>query len=641
MAAGVAVGAAVAVAVLGLPPAHALGLEPGALAFEIRGVIPPGNLTDVNGVAFGPGGIIAVADARNHSVKVFHPNGTFAFQFGSAGIGPGDLRRPHGVAFGPGGIIAVSESSGDRVQVFYPDGVHAYQVGSRGHGPGEFRGGETHVAFGPGGIIAVAEEEGARVHVFHPNGTFADQIGSRGSGPGEFRWPRGVAFGPGGIIAVADEGNDRVQVFHANGTLAFQFGSRGSGPGEFRWPLDVAFGPGGIIAVADKYNNRVQVFHANGTFAYQVGAGPNGEGGSSAGNFSSPVDVAFGPGGIMAVAAEWNAVQVFHPPLGLSPTAVAGFDGDRALLFSLPPPSVTRILSVSTLDVAGTYGAGSNVSITVQFARPVRVVGEGTPMLALSTEPPRSAVHVAGAGGARASSALEFVYAVQPGDAANPLDYDGTDALYVNGSGVMRDEYGGDAVLRLPPPSSLSPPPVVSIVIDTTTTTTTTTTTLPTWGRPPAPAEPLPPWPGLPAGGTLAYLFGSYGRGLGEFYAPRDVAFGPGGIMAVADTGNHRVQVFHPNGTLVLQFGSYGRGPGELDIPHDVAFGPGGIMAVADTGNHRVQVFRPDGAFAFVLGAAGAGPGEFYYPKGLAFGPDGLLAVSDMGNSRVQVLRIQ
>ena len=75
--------------------------------------------------------------------------------------------------------------------------------------------------------------------------------------------------------------------------------------------------------------------------------------------------------------------------------------------------------------------------------------------------------------------------------------------------------------------------------------------------------------------------------------------------------------------------------------PRNVAFGPGGFMAVSDTGNHRVQVFNPDGTFAFALGLRGEGPGEFYWPEGLAFGPGGLLAVADMGNNRVQVFRLQ
>ena len=110
--------------------------------------------------------------------------------------------------------------------------------------------------------------------------------------------------------------------------------------------------------------------------------------------------------------------------------------------------------------------------------------------------------------------------------------------------------------------------------------------------------------------GTLAYQLGSEGQGPGEFYRPFGVAFGPGGIMAVADTGNHRVQVFHPNGTLAYQLGSEGQGPGEFVIPYGVAFGPGGIMAVADTGNSRVQVFHPPQG----LPLAGAPPPRIVNP---------------------------
>ena len=160
--------------------------------------------------------------------------------------------------------------------------------------------------------------------------------------------------------------------------------------------------------------------------------------------------------------------------------------------------------------------------------------------------------------------------------------------------------------------------------------------------------------------GTFAYQLGSRGEGPGEFMALSGVAFGPGGIMAVADYRGHRVQVFHPppaapppppveparnpstaGAALALEFGSLGSGAGQFMAARDVAFGPGGIMAVADAGNHRVQVFYPNGTYAFALGELGEGRGEFHRPGGLAFGPGGLLAVSDMGNSRVQVFRIE
>ena len=93
--------------------------------------------------------------------------------------------------------------------------------------------------------------------------------------------------------------------------------------------------------------------------------------------------------------------------------------------------------------------------------------------------------------------------------------------------------------------------------------------------------------------------------------------------------------------SYAFEFGSLGVGVGQFAAARGIAFGPGGVIAVADGGNHRVQVFHANGTLAFALGEAGVGPGKFYYPDGLAFGPGGVLAVSDMGNSRVQVFRLQ
>ena len=90
-----------------------------------------------------------------------------------------------------------------------------------------------------------------------------------------------------------------------------------------------------------------------------------------------------------------------------------------------------------------------------------------------------------------------------------------------------------------------------------------------------------------------------------------------------------------------FEFGSYGQGPGEFLAPHNIAFGPGGIIAVSDAENHRIQLFYPNGTFAIEVGSRGSGLGEFAGPLGLTFGPNGLLAVSDVGNHRVQVFRVQ
>ena len=362
---GLVVGAA-AVAAVGLPPAHAIDIEPEMLAYTVgsegRGPNSP------SGVAFGPGGIMAVADGN---VKVFNSNGTFSFQFESADWGiRGENDGPIDVDFGPGGIIAVAVSGNNnaRVQVFHPNGTLSFEFGSRGDGPGEFHW-PGSLAFGPGGIIAVADTNNDRVQVFHPNGTYAFEFGFAGRDPNGESMPNSVAFGPGGMLAVADNAG-RVQVFHANGTYAFQLGSRGNGPGEFHGPQGVAFGPGGIIAVADTRNNRVQVFNPNGIFAYQIGTGRvHGEWSkipSAHDEIMSPRDVAVGPGGIIAVInrhggyrAHSYLIEVFNPPPPVAPPVMpSGGQSFTGVAPLVAPSGGQSFTGVALAFEFGSYGSG-------------------------------------------------------------------------------------------------------------------------------------------------------------------------------------------------------------------------------------------------------------------------------------------
>ena len=146
--------------------------------------------------------------------------------------------------------------------------------------------------------------------------------------------------------------------------------------------------------------------------------------------------------------------------------------------------------------------------------------------------------------------------------------------------------------------------------------------------------------------GTFAFKFGTYGDGDGEFDSPKDVAQGVRrihrGLIAVADTGNDRVQLFHPNGTFALKFGTYGDGDGEFDSPEGVDFNNGnddGIF-VADTGNHRIQIFSLEGEFAGKLGSRGNGTHQFDSPRDVSDSYlSGLFYVADTGNDRIQIFR--
>lgn len=159
-----------------------------------------------------------------------------------------------------------------------------------------------------------------------------------------------------------------------------------------------------------------------------------------------------------------------------------------------------------------------------------------------------------------------------------------------------------------------------------------------------------------------------FGTGPGDapglFNFPRALAVAPDGAVFVADSGNHRIQVFDPTGNLVTQWGSscelyanglpgcvdpdgvgpLGLGDGQLREPWGVAIGPQGNVYVADTWNHRIQVFDRSGrflngwgTFATTNGEAVGSPGSFWGPRGLVVDAAGNLYVADTGNKRIQV----
>jgi Mg-chelatase subunit ChlD len=162
----------------------------------------------------------------------------------------------------------------------------------------------------------------------------------------------------------------------------------------------------------------------------------------------------------------------------------------------------------------------------------------------------------------------------------------------------------------------------------------------------------------------------------GSWVQPVGVDVAVDGTVAVADTGNARVQLFGADGTFLRAFGRFGTGPGELVAPQDVALTPTRVL-VTDPPTGRVLAWRrdgtPDGSWTgfaepwgiaattdrFVVtdrvraelvllsgdgtrlstwGHEGSRGGEFRQPQGIAVAPDGELFVADTGNSRVQVL---
>lgn len=143
-----------------------------------------------------------------------------------------------------------------------------------------------------------------------------------------------------------------------------------------------------------------------------------------------------------------------------------------------------------------------------------------------------------------------------------------------------------------------------------------------------------------PATGAIAFerQFGAPGTGAGQFNNPRDVAIGPLGRFYVADKDNHRVQVFDPAGVHLFSFGAFGTANGQMKSPQGITVDDDGIIYVADTDNDRLQGFTGGGSYLWKTGTSGPGLGEFNKPMSIQIGLGQRLYVADTSNHRIQVL---
>ncbi len=151
-------------------------------------------------------------------------------------------------------------------------------------------------------------------------------------------------------------------------------------------------------------------------------------------------------------------------------------------------------------------------------------------------------------------------------------------------------------------------------------------------------------------------VFGSAGSGEGQLNDPRGIAVDAKGNIYVADTGNHRIEVFGSDGKPIHSIGSLGSGDGQFNEPHGIAVDGQGNIYVADTWNARVVKLDANGTFLKSWGTGNdigsgrrammtdrtvagneAAPLGFYGPRGVAVDARGNVYIADTGNKRIVV----
>jgi ABC-type Fe3+ transport system permease subunit/DNA-binding beta-propeller fold protein YncE len=126
------------------------------------------------------------------------------------------------------------------------------------------------------------------------------------------------------------------------------------------------------------------------------------------------------------------------------------------------------------------------------------------------------------------------------------------------------------------------------------------------------------------------------GEGPGEFRRAEGVGVDAQDRVFVADSCNHRVQIFSREGKFIREHGKAGGGTNEMSYPYDVRIDRAGYEFVCEFGNSRVQVFDRDGRFVEVLGGIGGEAGKMNNPWSICLDSKGNLYVADSGNHRVQ-----
>jgi tripartite motif-containing protein 2/3 len=89
------------------------------------------------------------------------------------------------------------------------------------------------------------------------------------------------------------------------------------------------------------------------------------------------------------------------------------------------------------------------------------------------------------------------------------------------------------------------------------------------------------------------------------------------------------------NMQIRTKFGTLGAAKAQFNSPHGFCLGIDEEIIVADTNNHRIQVFDKEGNFRYAFGSPGREEGQLWYPRKVAVIRDsGKFVVCDRGSER-------
>jgi sugar lactone lactonase YvrE len=141
------------------------------------------------------------------------------------------------------------------------------------------------------------------------------------------------------------------------------------------------------------------------------------------------------------------------------------------------------------------------------------------------------------------------------------------------------------------------------------------------------------------ADGQYIDRLGEHGDQPLQFSRPQSMAVDEQGLLWVADSCNHRIQVIdwrEEKARSVRILGGQGAQVGQLQFPYGMTLASEDRLLVSEFGNHRVQCWTRQGKPISSWGSAGKEPGQLNQPWAVALDSKERVYVVDSGNNRIQ-----
>jgi hypothetical protein len=508
---------------------------------------------------------------------------------GSNAVGDGALATSASLLDAPGvavdvsGHIYVADAGDNRVRMIAPGGIITTFLGGLNSPYG--------VAADAKGNVYVADLGNNRIQKVALDGTVTTLLGQLAS-------PRNVLADSAGNVYFSEFAGHRVSRISPNGSVTVIAGTGVAGfsgdgssasSAQLRYPAGLALDTAGNIYIADSGNNAIRKV-SGGKITTVLGT-------VGAGALSTPTSVAVDAAGNLYVADTGNQrIRKLTLPVTISTIPVAAKD----LAFD----SAGNLLAAGGAHVYRIFTSGAITTIAGDGAYWYR--GDGGPATSARLHSP-------------SGLALDANGNLWVADTANGR------VRIVTPAGQISTVLGGNGQLNSPLGLALDASGDLFI----------------------ADAAGYRVREIVGVQGTLLTVAGTGAPGLGgegllasasALNAPNGIAIAAGGVVYVADTGNHRVRRINSAGGITTVAGNgfpgfNGDGPGQgvqLSSPSSVCGDATGNLYIADTGNNRIRKQTPDGMVTTILG-----PSQLSAPRGVAVDASGNVWIADTGNQRV------